>query len=715
MDELVSNILDFFKKTNKRLSYNELRKIFHIKGETQTNIFDCALKTLVENGSLFFNAREEYDLFENHSTLMCGELQRRKNGDTYVKVNGKHIAIDPSDLNGALEGDTVVIHNVFEEHKQLRGKVYKILKRKNNRLIFEVVGDGLAASLIPPIGFNTHIEVELSSKDRKKLHNGDHIVVTVGTESNDGVFNGELEEIINKSGELKLTNLLVAHKLGIEVEFSEAALEEAKKIPTEVSEEEIVGRVDLRDKMFFTIDCDNTKDRDDAICVEKLPNGNYKLYTAISHVTYYVKPGSVLFNEAISRGSSYYPDGDCIPMLPKELSNGICSLNENVDRLVRVTEMEIDKNGNVVDHDIYQSVIRSRKEMKYSDVNKVLDRYYVSHLNEFKDNLFLIKELNDILEEKNKRDKRLDIDTTEVEFVYDKNGCAIDVIEKGRGVSERIIENFMVLTNNTACLHYSWAPIPYRVHGEPDLDKLKYVLNLIREAGCKFDNSEINEYNIRDIIISALTGLKEIEHSNIWKDLLIRSLPRAIYSTDNIGHFALNCFPYGHTTSPIRRPADLAYHARVDMIDNGTFDYDKFDYYTSIIESICVQANKAERLAQDMERLIESINFASLAEKHIGEECEARITGFNKSSLMMTTTNNVKNLKGILDFDDMDGCKCYYDKEKDCIVDKISKKKFKIGNKFIVLIKSTDSMEGITHFKFNLQQPYQKKLGMMYN
>ncbi len=718
----MEQVLAYFEKTRKKLSFEKAKKdivikinneLTKIKGEERTSIFERALNALVENGSLFFNEKTcEYETMKNKPGLELGVLNISKNGSASVSINGKKVYIDINDLNGALDGDTVIVKSIYEKHKRSYGEIYKIVKRDNPNLIFEVIGDGLEATLLPPVGFNTHINVELSKNDRKKLKDGEFIVVTVGTQAEDGIFTGTLERVINETKDNKLKTLLVANKFDVATEFPEEVLKEAREIPQEVRKEDLVGRIDLRDKKFFTIDCDNTKDRDDAICVEKLPNGNYKLYTAISHVSYYVKPGSAIFKEAMKRCTSHYPNDDHIPMLPPELSSGICSLNENVDRLVRVTEVEINPNETdpdkrIVDSKIYPSVICSRKEMKYSDVNKVLDREYVSHLYEFKDDIFLINELNKVLE-KDKHDRGcLVLDTREKSFIRDTNDTILDIIEQPRGFAERIIENFMVLTNTITVSTFSYMPLPYRVHEDPDISRVQRALGILQSAGCELEKVTPNEYNVRYILVNAIEALEELECKNVLIEILIKSMKRAKYSLENCKHFALGLFYYSHTTSPIRRAIDLAIHTLIDLLESGEFDLTNLSLYEEfeeIINALCVSANKAEKLDFDMEKFAEAINIAEYAASHIGEEVVTNVTEFYGSSMLLTSDK----YRGILDFSDMDDYRCYYDKNKDCVRDRNSNTTFKIGKKVCVLIKSADRSEGIIHFKM----PKQKVLRM---
>ena len=709
MDELSQKVLSYLEISKKKLSFSNLKKELEIKGEEQTNVFERALSTLVENGSLFFNTKTlEYETMKNKPDFIVAKLIVDKSGVPYVRDDARKIYIDIENLNGALDGDTVIVTNIYRDDifKRNHGEIFKILKRELPNLVFEVVGDGVNATLIPPVGYNTHINVELSKKDMKKLKNGQHIIVTVGTEPEDGVFRGEFKEEIKENGDNKLSTIMLAHKFNIETEFSEEALQEARNIPQTICDDELVGRVDLRDKNFFTIDCDNTKDRDDSICVEKLPNGNYKLYTSISHVAHYVKPGSALDKEARRRCTSHYPDNDCIPMLPKELSNGVCSLNGGVDRLAITTEMIINPDGEVVNYNIYRSIINSKKEMKYSDVNKVLDREYVPHLNDFKQDIYLINELSKAIDKYNEKIDRINVDSPETEFVRNDNDSITDIIEKPRGFAEKIIENFMVVTNCCCSEFLSWAPIPYRVHEEPDLQRIEYVLNELFSAGARFDKRlDPDGFNCRKVINDALRSLERLESCDVFKEAIIRSLPRAKYSVDNCGHFALGAYSYSHTTSPIRRYLDLRYQRMLDEVLDKTFDYNKYDEYKNDLRDVCNAMNNAEKVDFDMEKFAEAVNIAEYASKHIGEETPAIVYAYDSANLMVKTA---KGVRGVLSFNDMKGCNCHYDSNKKVIIDKKNNTVYRIGDRLLVLYKNSNQGTAIVHVE--MVKPKQKVL-----
>ena len=356
MEEIVKLLEKLFSKDTRYHNKNEIIRLLNIKGEENQKQLDAALEVLVEEGIIFFDKKQGYRLFPVNNGFAFGELQINKSGTGFVHTsNGYTILIENCDLNGALNGDSVIVTNIYNKRKDyFSGEIYKITKRKTGNVIFEVIGNGNCASIVP-YNINESVNVDIDISEFKNLIDGDLILVNVGCKSNNGIFKGTISKIIGHKDDPNIDIRLIAEKLNIPVDFPEEVIEEAKTLPTKVREEDLIGRVDLRDENIFTIDCDKTKDRDDAVSIQKLDNGNYLLKVSIAHVSYYVKPGMLLFDEAVRRGSSHYPGNTCIPMLPHIISNGICSLNPNVDRLTRTAEMEINSNGEVVNYNIYLS------------------------------------------------------------------------------------------------------------------------------------------------------------------------------------------------------------------------------------------------------------------------------------------------------------------------------------------------------------------------
>ena len=501
MTELEEKIKDYFKNTERKISKEELRHKLNIKGEQQIANFNCALNVLVEEGYLFFD-NKNYRLFTNKIGIAHGQIEINKNGCGFVHTkDGYTILIENSDLNGALDGDTVLVSGITKKRKDFYcGEIYKVLKRKDGFAIFEVIGSGKTASLIPYNDY-TNINISLNKNELKDLNEGELIKIIISTEYNYGMYKATIDKVVGYKDDPDIDIKLIAEKYNIPIEFSKEAIEEASLLPKEVTENDIKGRIDLREKNIVTIDCDDTKDRDDAVYVEKLSNGNYRLIVSISSVNYYVKKGMKLYEEANNRCTSHYPNNTCIPMFPHIISNGICSLNPNVDRLTKTCDIEIDKNGKVINVKVYNSVINSKMAMKYSDVNNVLNGKLIHKYEPFKKELELMKELSDILEKEKNRRCSLDFEIPDVKVIQDKNNKAIDFKKCKVGNAEKIIENFMLLANSCIAEYFSWMPIIYRVHNIPDPNIVKKAIRILNNSGISIPKiNNINEYSLKNIL-----------------------------------------------------------------------------------------------------------------------------------------------------------------------------------------------------------------------
>lgn len=701
MEELVNLLELLFSKDSRYHNKNEIIKLLHIKGEEQQNILDAALKLLIEEGKIFYESKYGYKIFPTHNGFAFGELEINKSGTGFVHTtNGYTIIIENSDLNGALNGDNVIVNNIFSKRKDYySGEIYKITKRKTGNIIFEVIGNGLTASIVP-YNINEYVNVNINKNELKNLIDGDLILVNVGCESNYGTFEATIIKIIGHKDDPSIDIKLIAEKYNIPVDFSEEVLEEAKKLPKEVLEEDIIGRIDLRKENIFTIDCDNTKDRDDAVGIKKLENGNYLLKVNIAHVSHYIKEGMKCFEEALNRCSSHYPGNTCIPMLPHIISNGICSLNSNVDRLTRTVEMEIDKDGCVVDYDIYLSVINSKKAMSYSKVNAVLSGEYLDDYEKYKYDLKLMEELNEILNKAREKRNYINFNTLEIGIEEDKYKKILDFKSNNNGISGEIIENFMLLANTIAYSHYAWTILAYRVHESPNEEKVKQTIEFLRSSG-------INIPKIRNVdsrsLKTIIENLEDNDVSFVIKEYLLKSMKKAKYSIENIGHFALQYDTYGHFTSPIRRVIDLITHTTIDNID--TFDYsnESIKNYEKFLNELCNRVNNIEKTDKLIEDETLDMLMAKYMEDKVGEEFNAIITDVNKHCMIVRTD---KFITGKIKLDNMLDDKYYYDYDKKAIIGRNTKKKYQLGNKVVVLLKDASKNTRTINFEI----PKQKKL-----
>lgn len=693
-------ILQYLKEHKQFINKEELKKKLKIKGEQQTNVFLSALTTLVENGSLFFDARKGYRLFDNNLGLAFGELEINRSGNGFVHTtSGDTIFIDKSDLNGALHGDNVTVSSITTGRKdQYKGEINKVIKRKTGNVIFEVIGNSYQASLVP-YNPNESVPVTINKNSLKNLVDGELILIKVGTTMIDNSYIGEIIKTLGHKDDPGVDLKLIYNKYNIPIEFSDEALKEAKNLPTEVTEEEIIGRVDLRDKQIITIDCDDTKDRDDAVYVEKLPNGNYKLYTSISHISHYVKKDSSLYKEASIRNTSHYPNNTCNPMFPHTLSNGICSLNENVDRLTRTCEMEIDNLGNVVNYDIYLSVINSKKAMKYSEVNDILNGIDVYGYAPYKEQLLLMNELSDILEENRIRRNCIDFDIPDLGIVQNKSGKVEKITERNNGKSGRIIENFMLVTGSTVAEAHTWLPFIYRVHESPDSSAIYNAINLLRKSGFnipKYNN--VDEKTIIDII----NRVGSTEEGQIVKSILLKSMERARYDIIDYPHYALQLEHHCHFTSPIRRFTDFRIHMLLDELETFDYSIEATNKLEDELYEIAKSASRTERIAMEIEDEALMMAMAEYMEGHIGEEYEAIITEVYKHGMFVKTKDNIT---GKIKFDNMTDDKYHFDPDKKAVIGKNHNKKHQIGNKIYVLVKDACKQTRTINFETISNKP----------
>lgn len=696
MEELMDLIVEYFENTHKKLSSDELRKILKIKGEEQTNIFNSALNVLVENGSLFFDDKKRYRLFTNDIGLAYGEIQINKSGTGFVHTkDGYTILIENSDLKGALDGDKVIVNSIIKTKRDyFKGEVYKVLKRKTGNVVLEVIGDGMSASLIPHSNIE-NINVIINKNQLKNLYDGQIVLAKVGTEYIEGAYKAEIDKIIGNLDDPEVDIKAVFHKYGVPIDFSEEAREELKSIPECVREEDLKDVTDLRHLNILTIDCDNTKDRDDALYGEKLENGNYKLFVNIARPNYYVKKGSHLYKEVFEKGNSYYPSNSCNPMLPDKLSNGICSLNKDVDRLTKTVEIEINPSGEFVDIKIYNSVINSRMAMKYSEVNKIYKNEKVPEYEEFSDILFTLKKISDIYEKNKVKRNYLDFDIANIKESQDSNKKTIDFYFDSNGESGKVIENCMLIADKAFLMFYSWLELIYRVQESPDQKHMMEIIDIIKKSGYNIPKPK----NITPgYLCNILNKLNAIDKQRILSSLLLRGTKRARYDTVNTGHFALQEKEHGHFTAPIRRITDFENFELIDQVEHKDFDFDRLPELEKELKQVAERANKTEVIAEKVEEEVRLIKMAGYMQDRIGEEFDAYVYDISTHSMFARTENLIV---GKIRLDDISGDTFYFDENKHCIIGRNSKIQYRIGDKIKIIVKDASKANQTINFKID--------------
>lgn len=625
IDLLNGNIVLIDNKSGKDIKIGDYVLFEAMKTDVNKHQFNANIKNIIKIPSLTMN-------YLSHGVI---EKDYNKNY-FYVNIGNNRIYILPHELNGAFVGDTV---NVRIYHNELGkfAKVDSVLKRKQEKHLFKVkiLNDKLVAYSINSKNIIYNIP------DSSKV--GDILVYDINEYGN-YVFVRTIEGLTE---EIKL----YAEEYGFPTDFDEKTLKEAEKINLEIDKEEIDKRVDLRNLITFTIDGEHSKDLDDAVSIEKVGE-NYVLYVSIADVSYYIKKGTSLFNSAATRQTSIYPLDRVIPMLPFKISNGICSLNEGVDRLAKTVKMEIDSNGNVLNYDIFNSVIRSNKKMSYGKVNALLN-------NEIKDetylpyceNLKIMNELSIILQRKRMQRGFICFNIDEYEFEMDKYGNIKNISIRERGPAQILIENFMVTTNEVVAEYITYLGLKcsYRCHPSPNIDqlyKLKKKLSSISKYLHTLRNAD-NPKLLQNILVN-ICKTKGNEEGKAISKIMLSSMPRAYYSTNNIGHYGLALNYYATFTSPIRRFPDIINHMIVENIISG--NYDEALKNMSEYEKLCVYGSEISYSAQVFEKNIESMMLSKYLSNIADEEMDALVVFISEEYLYIKTQKN--GICGIIPLDD---------------------------------------------------------------
>ena len=691
-------ILSVLKREEKSYTAIELKDMLGLSTTEEIEALLKNLNDLESNLSIYHTNKDKYMALE-YSHLKKGKLSLSEKGYGFILMeNEPDIFISSSNINGATDGD-MVIAEIIDKNSgaKLEGRILRIAARNYGPIVGEYISNKGKPTVIPN-DKKVKQKIVLTRESTKDAVDGHIVVLNVIKELDRNTILAEITTIIGHKNDVGVDELSIVYKHMFSPKFPDEVLEEVKLIPDEVSEEEIVGRKDFRDEVIFTIDGDDTKDIDDAISIKKLDNGNYELGVHIADVSYYVKPGTKLYDEAYERGTSVYLVDRVIPMLPHKLSNGICSLNPNTVRLTESCVMEIDKKGNVVSHEIYQSVIKSRIQMTYKKVNKWLEEGIICEGYEpYTEKLTLMKELADILRNNRERRGSIDFDTDEAKIIADENGKVIDVVLRNRGVGEKLIEDFMIVANETVASHIFWMNLPfiYRVHGTPREDKINEFLDFIGTLGYKITGKVNIKYP--SSIQNVLLQLKDKKEYKILSSLLLRAMQKAVYQPENIGHFGIASKVYTHFTSPIRRFPDTTVHR---LLRTYLFENDEsnktINYFKEYLPILAEHASLKERDAIECEREVEDMKMAEYMMDHIGEEFSGMISGVTSFGLFVELPNMIE---GLVHISDISGDYFNYDEKSMSLIGQKSKKRYRIGDEVKVVVKSASKEEAFIDFE----------------
>lgn len=639
------------------------------------------LNEMVQNFEVYYTNKGKYILFENCRDIEIGEIDVHPKGFGFLLLPGDDVHIDKNMLNGAIDGDIVIVE-ITSRKPKLEGRVLKIAKRNLNNLVGEV--KYIHGKPFMNLEDRRALIIELDPKSTQNCVDGTIITASIIKEVRKNYYIARVKDIVGHKDDAGVDILTIAYKHEIYPDFSEKAMRETEAIPTEVKESELEGRTDLTDKIIFTIDGADTKDIDDAISLEE-KNGNYLLGVHIADVSYYVKENSQLNYDAMHRGTSSYLADTVIPMLPHKLSNGICSLNEGVIRLTESCVMEIDKNGKVVNYDIFPSYIKSRKKMTYANVNDILMRDIIPKGYEpFVEILKKMNELAHILRKEKIKRGYIDFGIDEAKIYCDEFGKAKEVKKIVREDGEKLIEDFMIVANETVANHIYNMDLPfiYRVHDIPSREKIDEFMKFVSILGYSV-NADLNK-----LTPHTLQGiLKELEDKPeflVLSSSLLRSMKKAKYQVENIGHFGLGSKCYTHFTSPIRRYPDLTVHRllRKYIFDKDIMSSTK-DNFTCKLSEIAELSSDREIKAQETEREVDDMKMAEYMQGHIGEEYDGFISGLMNFGLFVQLDNLIE---GLVHISTLKGDYYNYNADIMAIVGESHKKMYRLGDKVRVKV-----------------------------
>ena len=627
-----------------------------------------------------------------------GIYRRNAKGFGFVKVENMEdeIYISKDKSKNALNEDKVLIEIIEEksENKKAEGRIVEILGRQKDTIV-GIFQKSKNFGFVVPDNKNFGTDIFISKKDCGKARNNHKVLVKITKYPKKGKnAEGKIIEILGGVNEAGVDMLSLIKEYDLPYVFPKAVVNEAKSKGNKINEKDIKNRKDLRNDIVFTIDGQDAKDLDDAVSVKKLENGNYKLDVHIADVSYYVRENSLLDKEAQIRGTSIYMLGRVIPMLPRELSNGICSLNEGEDRYTLSCTMEINSKGNVVSSDVYKAVINVTKRMNYHDVQAILDDSNKEITKKYKDyisNFKLMEELAKILKNKRAEQGYLNLDIPESKIDLDINGRVTNISKYETRFANEIIEQFMLKANETIAEKFFWldAPFIYRVHEEPDIDKVKELNKFLYNFGLKV--KIVNEKVYPTEFAKILEEVKQKDEEKVVSNLILRTLKVARYESENQGHFGIASKYYCHFTSPIRRYPDLFIHRIIsNYLENKYNVSDEFkNEYKAKAEQRATSSSDREKIATKVERESEDIKKAEYMENKVGEEYEGIVSSITQFGMFVELDNTVE---GLIRFEHLGNEYFIYDENRKILIGEKSKKTYKIGDKVKIRVISASKL-----------------------
>lgn len=647
-----------YLETREKVTVNELAEALEMTGAKKFPKLIKEISTLESQGKLRFNDAGMLSLRKKQEkkkeVTVTGIFRANKAGFGFLTVdeNEDDMFIGRNDVGYTIDGDTVEAV-IKKPANRLKGtaaeaKIVGIVERSLKTVVGKFILDDEKPKYAGYIkSKNQKIQQKIYIKKEPVVLDGTEIIKVdidkYPTRGHD-YFVGQVRDIVGHQGDVGIDVLEVLESMDIVSDFPDDVLAEANAVPDAPTDKDLIGRVDLRQEVTFTIDGADAKDLDDAVHIKLLDNGHFELGVHIADVSYYVTEGSALNREAVARGTSVYVTDRVVPMLPERLSNGICSLNPNVDRLTQSCLMEIDRKGRVVNHQICQSVINTTFRMTYSDVNAILagDDELAEKYQPIVESIHHMADLHAILEKMRVRRGALNFDTNEAKIIINDKGMPVDIVLRQRGVAERMIESFMLAANETVAEHFSKRKLPfiYRIHEEPKAEKLQKFLDYASIFGIHIHGTanKITQQALQEF----MAKVENKPGADVLNMMLLRSMQQARYSEHNHGHYGLAAEYYTHFTSPIRRYPDLLVHRMIREYTQVTDE--KIEHFRQVIPELATSSSTLERRAIDAERVVEAMKKAEYMEEYVGEEFEGVVSSVVKFGLFIELPNTIEGL-----------------------------------------------------------------------
>lgn len=680
------------------MKLKELAILLQVPKEQRSEL-KKVMDTLEMEGKVRVSAKGKYT--KNEDKPLVGTFIAHPRGFGFVTIEGEteDVFIGEDDINGAFHNDQVeIVIKAAPAGKRKEGKIVRVLSHGTTRLVGYFERNKKFGFVLPDNQkFVKDIFVPLERS--KGAVTGHKVVVELTKYGGENKKpEGKIVEIIGHVNDPGTDIMSIVKGYDLPTEFSEKVLNQAERVAKDVSEADMAGRMDIRDWQMVTIDGEDAKDLDDAITISK-EGELYKLGVHIADVTNYVQENSALDREAYKRGTSVYLVDRVIPMLPHALSNGICSLNAGVDRLALSCIMTINEKGNVIDHKIAETVVRVDRRMTYTSVKKILEEQDEEEIQKYQDfvPMFqLMRELADILREKRRQRGSIDFDFPETKMILDREGRPIEIKPYDRNVATKIIEDFMLLANETVAEDYFWQDIPfvYRTHDIPDEDKIKKLATFIQNFGHSMHiaNKEIRPKEIQKLLAKVEGTNEEILISR----LALRSMKQAKYTPENTGHFGLAASYYCHFTSPIRRYPDLQIHRIIKDNLRGRMNPERIKHYEQILTEVAKNSSERERLAEEAERETIKLKKVEYMEERIGEEFEGVISSVTKWGIYVELPNTIE---GLIHVTNMRDDHYNYIEERYEMVGERTAKTYKLGQTVQVRVIGTDFLQRTIDFE----------------